>query len=194
MISVLKAAIKSAVQAVSLVLMFPLALLTAFGRIGPLFQFFAHAVALVPALPGDYLRAAYYAMTLTCCSLYSRISFGSFFAQSASKVGRGVYIGAYCVIGSCEIGERTQIASHVQIISGRYQHARSADGKIEGAVEAEFQPVSIGADCWIGASALVMADVGSGTTIGAGAVVTRPIPSGVVAVGNPARVANAVHA
>jgi maltose O-acetyltransferase len=33
-----------------------------------------------------------------------------------------------------------------------------------------------------------MANVGAGTTIGAGAVVTRPIPAHVVAVGNPARV------
>lgn len=190
----MKTAIKAVLQALSLLVMFPLALLSAFGRVGPLFQFFAHAVALVPALPGDYLRVAYYVMTLTRCPLHSRISFGSFFAQSSVTVGRGVYIGAYCVLGSCDIGDRTQIASHVQIISGRYQHGRGEDGKIQGAVEAEFTPVRIGADCWIGASALVMADVGQGTTIGAGAVVTRPIPAGVVAVGNPARVANAVQA
>jgi len=42
-------------------------------------------------------------------------------------------------------------------------------------------------DCWIGASAVIMASVGVGTTIGAGAVVVRPIEAGVVAVGNPAR-------
>jgi acetyltransferase-like isoleucine patch superfamily enzyme len=33
-----------------------------------------------------------------------------------------------------------------------------------------------------------MADVGDGSTIGAGSVVTRPIPPGSVAVGSPARV------
>jgi len=48
--------------------------------------------------------------------------------------------------------------------------------------------VAIGADCWIGAAAVIMADIGEGTTIGAGSVVTKPIPAGVVAVGSPARV------
>jgi serine acetyltransferase len=33
-----------------------------------------------------------------------------------------------------------------------------------------------------------MADVGDGVTVGAGAVVVKPLPDGVVAVGNPARV------
>ncbi|MGH9708570.1 MAG: hypothetical protein ACRD5R_17610, partial [Candidatus Acidiferrales bacterium] len=48
--------------------------------------------------------------------------------------------------------------------------------------------VLIGANCWIGAGAIVMADIGEGPTIGAGAVVANPIPAGSVAVGNPARV------
>ena len=48
--------------------------------------------------------------------------------------------------------------------------------------------VPIGADCWIGAGAIVMAAVGEKTTIGAGSVVTRPIPPRSVAVGNPAKV------
>jgi acetyltransferase-like isoleucine patch superfamily enzyme len=48
--------------------------------------------------------------------------------------------------------------------------------------------VEIGANCWIGAAAIVMADVGAGSTIGAGSVVTRAIPAGSVAVGSPARV------
>lgn len=143
---------------------------------------------MIPGLPGDYLRVAYYALTLRRCALYSRVSFGSFFAQSSSTVGVGVYVGAYCVLGSCSLGERTQIASHVQILSGRHQHGRTADGRILGADEKNFKSVVIGEDCWIGASAIVMANVGPRTTVGAGTVVTRPLPAGVVAVGNPARV------
>ena len=56
------------------------------------------------------------------------------------------------------------------------------------AAEGEFEKVDIGADCWIGASAIIMAPVGARTTIGAGAVVVHPVEAGVVAVGNPARV------
>src|SRR3954447_15943749 len=179
-------AAKVALIAISVAAMFPAALLTGFGRIRAVYQTFATAVSLLPGLPGDYLRIAFYAMTLSSCSMYSRISFGSFFAQSSAAVAAGVYIGSYCVLGNCTIGERTQIASLVQILSGARQHGRDEQGRIQGAEKGVFTTVSIGADCWIGASAIIMADVGPGTTIGAGSVVTRPVPANVVAVGNPA--------
>ncbi len=53
----------------------------------------------------------------------------------------------------------------------------------------ETSPVSIGADVWLGAHAIVTRGVtiGDGAVIGAGAVVTKDIPQGAVAVGAPAR-------
>lgn len=55
-------------------------------------------------------------------------------------------------------------------------------------------PIHIGRNCWIGAGALILPGVtiGDNTVIGAGSVVTRDIPSGVVAVGNPCRVLRTV--
>lgn len=55
-------------------------------------------------------------------------------------------------------------------------------------------PIHIGRNCWIGAGALILPGVtiGDNTVIGAGSVVTRDIPSDVVAVGNPCRVLRAV--
>ena len=51
-------------------------------------------------------------------------------------------------------------------------------------------PVHIGRNCWLGAGVIVMPGVtiGDNTVIGAGSIVTKDIPSGVVAVGNPCRV------
>lgn len=51
-------------------------------------------------------------------------------------------------------------------------------------------PIRIGRNCWLGAGVIVMPGVtiGDNTVIGAGSVVTKDIPSGVVAVGNPCRV------
>ncbi len=51
-------------------------------------------------------------------------------------------------------------------------------------------PVRIGNNVWIGAGAIILPGVtiGDDSVIGAGSVVTRDIPSGVVAVGNPCRV------
>lgn len=85
-------------------------------------------------------------------------------------MARGVYIGLYCVLGRARIGERTQIASGVQILSGARQPTRAANGSIGGA------------------EAIIMADVGERTKIGAGAVVTKPVPALLVAVRIPARV------
>lgn len=50
-------------------------------------------------------------------------------------------------------------------------------------------PVRIGKNCWLGAGVIVVPGVtiGDNTVIGAGSVVTKDIPSGVLAVGNPCR-------
>lgn len=51
-------------------------------------------------------------------------------------------------------------------------------------------PVRIGKNCWLGAGVIVLPGVtiGDNTVVGAGSVVTKDLPSGVVAVGNPCRV------
>jgi virginiamycin A acetyltransferase len=184
----LRSFLKNCLRAVFLAVAFPMALLSGFGRLKPLFALFAHSCALAPGLPGDYLRIAYYRLTLDECSLESRIQFGSFFAHPEARVARGVYIGSYCVLGITEIGERSQIASGVQILSGRKQHPRDVENRMMSSEHGAFETVRIGADCWIGAGSIVMANIGSGTTIGAGSVVVGSIPAGSVAVGNPARV------
>jgi virginiamycin A acetyltransferase len=184
----IKRLLKSVARALFLLWALPLAAFSGFGRIRSVFAFFAQFCSQVPGLPGDYCRVAYYRMTLEKCSPDSCISFGTFFAHPEATVAAHVYIGSYCVIGRARIGERTQIASGVQILSGSHQHARAADGRITGSDKGEFSAVHIGADCWIGAAAVVMADVGAGSTIGAGAVVARAIPAGSTAVGVPARV------
>ena len=52
------------------------------------------------------------------------------------------------------------------------------------------KPIEIGPNCWIGAGSIILPGVtiGEGTTIGAGSVVTKSMPSRVVAAGNPAQV------
>jgi virginiamycin A acetyltransferase len=185
--------VKSMVSGCSLLLVCVPAALCGFGRWETIFTIFAHIYALTPGIVGDYLRTAFYKLTLAECSLSSRISFGSFFAHTDARVGANVYIGCNCIIGKAAIGERTQIASGVQILSGRHQHLRNESGGIGGAEDGVFTMLTIGPDCWIGAACVVMADVESGSTIGAGSVVSRPIPPNSVAVGSPARVLRAAQ-
>ena len=51
-------------------------------------------------------------------------------------------------------------------------------------------PVRVGKNCWLGAGAILLPGVtiGDNVVIGAGSVVTKDIPSNVVAVGNPCKV------
>ena len=178
----LKTLIKGILHGVFLTLAFPMAALSLFGRMQPLYRFFAQSCALVPGLLGGYLRMACYKLTLEECALQSRSQFGSFFAHPRAKVGRLMYIGSYCVPGRTAIGDRTQIASLVQVLSGPRQHARHEHGRMLGSEYGAFDLVTIGA------SAIVLADLGAGSTLGARSVVTNPVSPGSVAVGNPARV------
>ena len=176
--------VKRLFQGFAVLVALPAAALTLFGRLKPAYTFFAQSFALGPGLPGSYLRAAYYKMTLRRSSLDVTLAFGTYFVQPDTELDPGVSIGAYCVIGRSSIGARSQIASHVLLPSGRHQHMRNADGSLS---DTAADRTSIGVDCWIGDGAVVMADLGDGVTVGAGSVVTRPVPSGSVVVGNPAK-------
>ncbi|MCG6282651.1 DapH/DapD/GlmU-related protein, partial [Vibrio diabolicus] len=56
-------------------------------------------------------------------------------------------------------------------------------------------PIHIGRNVWIGANSVVLPGVtiGENSVIGAGSVVTKDIPSNVVAVGNPCRVVREIN-
>ena len=56
-------------------------------------------------------------------------------------------------------------------------------------------PIHIGKNCWLGAGVLVMPGItiGDNCVIGAGSVVTKDLPSNVIAVGNPCRILRKVN-
>jgi len=56
------------------------------------------------------------------------------------------------------------------------------------------KPIDIGSDVWVGGGAIILGgvNIGSRAVIGAGSVVTRDIPEGVFAAGNPCRVIRAL--
>jgi virginiamycin A acetyltransferase len=178
--------IKRIVQGIALIVVFIPSLISGFGRFSILFTFFAQSFSVVPGFPGVFLRAAFYKLTLEDCSIDSSIAFGSFFSRRRVIVASNVSIGSYCIIGQARIGSRTQISSHVEI-PGVRQHSRDAQGRLSDSSATEESYINIGADCWIGASAIIMANVGDQSTIGAGSVVVNDIPAQRVAVGVPAK-------
>lgn len=179
------AVVKTLARAISLTIVWVPALMSGFGRFPGAFSFCAQSFALLPGIVGDYLRVAFYHLTLERCSLETRIAIGTFFAHPEATVESGVTIGAYCVLGRARIGARSLISSGVQVLSGAQQHGRDAQGKLSGTVN--LTDVPIGPDAWIGAGAIVAAQVGAGATVAAGGVVLTPVPAGATVAGNPAR-------
>ena len=84
------------------------------------------------------------------------------------------------------IGDRVFIGPHCGLYT--VAHALAPDQRSAGVMRS--RPITIGDDVWIGGHTVVLpgVSIGAGTTIGAGSVVTRDIPEGVVAAGNPCRV------
>ncbi|UUY06275.1 hypothetical protein LRS13_06765 [Svornostia abyssi] len=84
------------------------------------------------------------------------------------------------------IGADCQIASRVQLLTAEHP----VDPVPRRAGWESARPITIGDNVWLGGGVIVCPGVtiGNDSVIGAGSVVTRDIPPGVVAVGNPARV------
>jgi acetyltransferase-like isoleucine patch superfamily enzyme len=124
-------------------------------------------------------------MTLDSFAADCAVEFGTWVAHRQVTIGRNVYIGGRCTLAACQIGEHTMLGSNVDLIAGRHTHGFDDLSRPIAQQEERIEPISIGRNCWIGNSAVVMADVGDDTIIGAGSVVVKPIPAGVVAAGNP---------
>jgi maltose O-acetyltransferase len=89
-------------------------------------------------------------------------------------------------VAAITIGDDVQIGPNVQLLTPT--HPVDADARRAKWEAAE--PITIGDNVWLGGGAIVLPGVtiGADTVVGAGSVVTRDLPAGVVAVGNPARV------
>lgn len=152
------------------------------------FPGWSQAFSLVPGTTGVYLRRAFYRLVLPRCAAGSWIGFGSVFSHPTATVGRFVYVGVGCCLGDVSLEDDVLLGSHVSIMNGSAQH-----GIERLDVPIREQPgvwprVTIGCDTWIGDRAIVMANVGAHCVIGAGSVVTKPIPDYAIAVGAPAKV------
>jgi len=145
-------------------------------------------LAMLPGLCGEYVRRAFLAWMIAECHTSATICFGTILSKTATRIGENAYVGPYCSLGSVTIERDALIATGVHILSGGRIHGTADPTRPIREQEGDFIHITIGAGCWIGAGAVIMADVGRDSIVGAGAVVTRPIPAAVMAAGVPAKV------
>lgn len=175
---IVRRSVKRAIDACFLMAMAPFAILCAIeARRGgeALFTMLGQGCALVPGLPGVFLRRAFYRLTLEACGESFFIGFGAWVAHRAARIDEDVYIGPFAVLGSCHLGRGARIGTRCSILSGGHEHA------------ADRQTIHIGEDAWLGESSVVLANVGASAMVVAGAVVSAAVPPSVVVAGNPAR-------
>jgi acetyltransferase-like isoleucine patch superfamily enzyme len=129
-------------------------------------------------------------------------------------LGNGVFVGRntilYCKGGDIVVGDRVSFSANCQVASmrrvevgadtvvGSFSYLLSG-GEYDPASDIPFarqsgqheaRELRVGRNCWLGAHVTVTdrGEIGEHCVIGAGAVVTRPLPPRSVAVGIPARV------
>jgi serine acetyltransferase len=146
-----------------------------------------HLVAMLPGMPGAFLRRAFYCLTLDECSAHCHIGFGTIFSHRSVVIKEHVYIGSYALIGSVFIGEHSLVGSRVSILSGRALHTLGDDGMWTPFEADRVARVNIAKNVWIGEGAIIVADIGEGSMVGAGSVATSNIKPGIVVTGNPCR-------
>jgi acetyltransferase-like isoleucine patch superfamily enzyme len=188
----MRAALKSLANAVALVLVLPAFLLYWLGAraLGPdrAFPGWSQAFALLPGLTGVYLRRAFYRLALRRCAPDCCLGFGTVFSHPTAEVGSNVYAGLYCVLGDVTLEDDVLLGSQVSVINGGAQHGIDRPDVPVREQPGAWTRVTVGRDSWVGDRAVVLADVGKHCVIGAGSVVTRPVPDYAIAVGSPARV------
>jgi len=190
--SALKRAAKATARGAALVAVSPVLLsfwLSAAvrGR-GPALESRTQLLSLWPGLTGQYLRRAFLAQVLAKCHPTVTVEFGTFFSQPGAMLEENVYVGPRCLLGLVHLQKDVLLASNVQIPSGGKTHYFDDPSKPIREQGGERKLVTVGEGAWIGTGAIILADVGKGTVVAAGSVVTKPLPDFVIAGGMPAKV------
>ena len=107
--------------------------------------------------------------------------------------GDNFYVNYNCVILDCAsvtFGDNVFIAPNC----GFYTAGHPLDAQTRNAGLEFARPIAVGDSVWFGGNVTVLpgVNIGSGSVIGAGSVVSRDIPPNVIAVGSPCRVVRTI--
>ncbi|HLH30144.1 MAG TPA: acyltransferase [Terriglobia bacterium] len=126
------------------------------------------------------------------CEIGDETKIGAFVEiQKNAKVGRRCKISSHSFI--CEgvtIEDNVFIGHGVTFVNDAYPRATTAAGELQTESDWKVERTRIrkGASIGSGATILCNVTVGENAIIGAGSVVTKDVPAGVIVAGNPARI------
>lgn len=126
------------------------------------------------------------------CSVGDNSKIGSFVEiQKNASVGKNCKVQSHTFI--CEgvsIKDNVFIGHNVSFINDKYPRSVNPDGTMQSDANWKVIETVVGKGASIGTSSTILCGVtiGENSIIGAGSVVTKDVPPGTVAAGNPARI------
>jgi acetyltransferase-like isoleucine patch superfamily enzyme len=136
---------------------------------------------------GQYVRRAFLSRVLAHCHATATICYGTLFSRSGARLDENVYVGPGCHVGLVHLERDVLIGAGVHLPSGPATHGIDDLTRPIRDQEGQARMVRIGRGTWVGSASVILADIGHDTVVGAGSVVTRPLPPLVIAAGVPAR-------
>lgn len=111
---------------------------------------------------------------------------------SRVSIGDNTTIGAFTVLfgsGTITIGHDVLISTNCSLFSITHRTDALAQGRLYRNTR-QMAPITIGNNVWIGTGCRILPGVtiGDNSIVGAGSVVTRSVPAGVVVIGVPAKI------
>jgi acetyltransferase-like isoleucine patch superfamily enzyme len=134
----------------------------------------------------------YHYVNLYGCEIGDESRIGSFV-----EIQKGARVGSRCKISShsfiCEgvtIEDEVFIGHGVKFINDKYPRATTSAGELQTDADWNLLSTHVGRGASIGTNATILGGIriGEASIVGAGAVVTRDVPSGAKVAGNPARI------
>jgi UDP-2-acetamido-3-amino-2,3-dideoxy-glucuronate N-acetyltransferase len=126
------------------------------------------------------------------CEIGDETKIGTFVeVQKGAKIGRRVKVSSHTFI--CEgvtIEDEAFIGHGVTFTNDLYPRATTPSGALQGDADWKVIPTVVrrGASIGSGSTILCGIEIGEGAIVGAGSVVTKDVPAGVIVAGNPAKV------
>ncbi len=145
-------------------------------------------LAFVPYLVGTIVRYEFYRFTLRQCGRNVMIGFGTVFLYRDVSIGDNVLIGMYNTVHHCDFGNYVLTAEGCRFLSGPNYHNFDRTDVPMALQGGRLRRIAVEADCWIGANAVVMAQIATGSVVAAGAIVNRDVAAYSIVGGVPARV------